>query len=477
MRNSPLHRSHSPLGLMLKILSTLALIGLLSTNSATADVLNASVGRWLANIDVGGQTMKFGIELYRRADGSSAGDMIAVDRGFAASRLTQIVEKNGNLEIDGPRGLHLSLQVVDGKLAGSLQQGGKVFSAQFEKIETFGEPLRAQTPRAPFPYRLQELVFSSADGTKLSATLSLPAENQSRQAVVLIHGTGPQDRDQNEDGHQSFAVLADYLTRHGIAVLRFDKRGVKRSAGSYEAHTQADLVADVQAAVAVLRERRVAQKIGIVGHSEGAEVAARVAAQSSSGVDFMVSLSGPGQDLIQVLDYENAKSLQLAGASASELAVVSRVGRQFLTLIQTNPDQKLRMTALQSLMRNLVKEDRDVLIKYRSQLPVLNPAVAATPWAYSALQSHPQDDWRQVKIPALILHGGKDMQISADDNVPLIRTALRQSGNQDVQIDVIANLNHNLQTAGTGGQEEYSKIAETLAPQVMEKIAAFVRAR
>lgn len=462
---------------MLKFLSALVLISSLSAPCIAAKQQDASVGRWLAKIAIDGKTMQMGIDLYRRADGSTAGEMISIDRGFAASRLTQIIEKDGNLEMDGARGLHFSLQLLDGKLAGSLQQGGKVFATQFEKIETFGEPMRGQTPRAPFPYQLQDLVFRSADGTPLSATLSMPAETQVRQAVVLIHGTGPQDRNQDEDGHQSFAVLADYLTRQGVAVLRFDKRGVKRSAGNYEAHTQADLLADVQAAVGFLRARGIAKKIGVIGHSEGAELAARVAALNAPVVDFMVSLSGPGQDLIQMLEYENAMSLQLAGASASELAVVGRVGRQFLTLIQANPEQGLRMAALQSLMQNLDKVERDVLAKYRAQLPVLSPAVAASAWAYSALQSHPQNDWVQVKVPTLILHGEKDRQISADDNVPLIRAALRQAGNQDVQIEVIANLNHNLQTAGTGGQDEYSKIAETLAPQVMEKVAAFVRTR
>ncbi len=469
-----LYRPHA-VAHMFQQLFAIALCVLGSMSSVHAGLLEDSQGRWLAKLEVDGRVVQSGLELFKRADGQFGGEMIAIDRGFAASRLGHVIVNNENVEIDGPRGVHLSLKLIQGNLTGSLQQGPRNFPIQFVKVEGFGEPLKVQTPRAPFLYQVEELVFRSADGTMLAGSLTLPSSKATYKAVVLIHGTGPQDRNQNEEGHQNFAVIADHLTRNGIAVLRFDKRGVKRSGGNYETHTHDDLVADVNAAVSFLRERKNVTNVGILGHSEGAELAARVAAQSFQPVDFLLSLSGPGQALMTVLDYENSSGVKLAGASDKEVEVVSRIGQQFMQIIQSNPDPKIRMAALQAMMQASAKEERDVLAKYRAQLPVLNPAVAATPWAFSAMNSRPQDEWRKVKVPVLILHGDKDMQISARDNVAAISAALQQAGNRFVKVDMLPGLNHNLQTATTGGQDEYSRIAETIAPQVLQKISIFIK--
>jgi pimeloyl-ACP methyl ester carboxylesterase len=441
---------------------------------AHAGVLDESMGRWVAKIDVDGHTMTSGLELFMRADGTPAGELIAIDRGFAAARLGKVAEKDGMLDIDGPRGAHLNLKLEQGALVGELQQGPKRLSVRFNKVDGFGAPLRAQTPRAPFGYQSSELVFTSADGTKLAATLTRPSGTQAVNAVVLIHGTGPEDRDQTEDGHQNFAVLADHLARSGVAVLRFDKRGVKRSGGSYEAHTQADLLADALAAVAVLRARADILKVGVIGHSEGGEIAARAAGKGKQPIDFLVSLAGPGRELMPVLEYENVKGMQLAGATPAETAIAARVGRQFFGVVKDNADVGARMAALKTLMQGLQKEERDVLAKYRPQLPTLAPSLAASPWAYSAMNSHPYADWRAVHVPALVLNGEKDAQMSAADELPAIAAALKEGGNRAAQIETLPGLNHNFQNAGTGAQDEYSQIEETIAPQVLKKIAAFI---
>jgi pimeloyl-ACP methyl ester carboxylesterase len=441
---------------------------------AQAGVANDSLGRWQARIELGGRTMNTGLELYQRADGSVTGELIAIDRGFTATRITKILEQDGKLEVDAMRGVHLSLRANAAGLSGEMQQGPNSLPVQFAKVDSFGEPMKAQTPRAPFSYAVQELVIDSADGVRLSASLTLPTHTQASKAVVLIHGTGPQDRNQNEDGHQNFAVIADHLTRQGIAVLRFDKRGVKRSTGSYELHTQADLITDVKAALTALRERKQFAQVGLLGHSEGAELAARLSAQNTNLVDFMISLAGPGMDLMKVMEHENQQSLQFAGATPAEMLMVNQVAKQFMSVVQTHAESKERMPALQTMMMGLSKEERDVMAKYRAQLPFHSAHVAATPWAHSALSSHPEQDWKKVTVPVLVLHGDKDAQISAKENVNAIRLALTAAGNKAAQIEIIPGLNHNLQTAKTGAQEEYSQLSETIAPVVLQKISQFI---
>nr|WP_315472778.1 alpha/beta fold hydrolase [uncultured Undibacterium sp.] len=451
---------------------SLSLFSVLS--AAQTGVANDSLGRWQARTEVGGRTMNTGLELYQRADGSVTGEMIAIDRGFSTTRITKIVEQDGKLEVDTLRGVRLSLRANAAGLSGEMQQGPNKLPVQFAKVDSFGEPMKAQTPRAPFPYAVQELVITSADGVKLSGSLTLPSHTQATKAVVLIHGTGPQDRNQNEEGHQNFAVIADHLTRQGIAVLRFDKRGVKRSTGSYEQHTQADLIADVKAAVAVLRERKQFTQVGILGHSEGAELAARVAAQDAALVDFMISLAGPGMDLMQVIEHETRQSMQFAGATTVEMEMVSQVAKQFISIVQAHAGTKERMPALQAMMTGLSKEQRDVMAKYRAQLSFYSANVAATPWAHSALNSHPEQDWRKVTMPVLVLHGERDAVIAAKENVNAIRLALTAAGNKSAKIDILPGLNHNLQTAKTGSQEEYSQLSETIAPVVLQKISQFI---
>ncbi|MBY0573236.1 MAG: alpha/beta fold hydrolase [Undibacterium sp.] len=470
-------------------LSLMLTSGALFSTSALAGVIEQSYGKWQAKIEIQQRSMRSGLELFARADGSPNGNVVMIDRDFQSARLLKIVEQNDMLELDGPNQSHLSLKLIEGDLVGELKQNGINAPVRFHKVDSFGEPLRPQTPHGTLPYHTQELSITSADGTQLSASLTLPntAKTTTKfNAVVLIHGTGPEDRDQTEDGHKNFAVLADHLTRQGIAVLRYDKRGVMRSAGSFEQHTIDDLLADAQAAVLTLRAWPQVAKVGVIGHSEGGELAARLAARGTTSsekiakggapaVDFMVSLAGPGLDLMPVLEAENTRNLEFAGATQAELAIATKVGNQFYQIVRTQADIKARMGALGALMQSLSAEEKAVLGKYRAQLPTLSREIAASPWAHTALNTHPDQDWRAVKVPALVLNGEKDTQMNATTNIAAITTALKASGNGKVELAILPALNHNFQTANTGAQSEYSDIAETIAPILLQRVTRFIQ--
>jgi uncharacterized protein len=297
---------------------------------------------------------------------------------------------------------------------------------------------------------------------------------------VLVSGSGPQDRDESLLGHRPFLVLADHLTRRGLAVLRYDDRGTARSTGDFARATSADFAADARAAVAFLRARADVRRgaVGIVGHSEGALVAPLVAQGESPPVAFIVMLAGPGIPGDSILLLQSDLIAKAAGVPDSVRAANARMSRWTYAAIRETPDSAALAARLRQAVADLTPEQRT-----RAGLsgPALDAQIAqvSSPWFRWFLAYDPRATLRRVRVPVLALNGMLDLQVPYEPNLAAIGEALRAGGNPDHEQTALAGLNHLFQTSrsGTGSPTEYAAIEETMSPAVLERVSAWILAR
>lgn len=368
----------------------------------------------------------------------------------------------------------MQLARLDGHFNGVWHQGEASFPVALKPVQEFPLKRRPQSPVKPLPYREEALAIPSVDGVTLGATLSLPNDVAHPNVVILVHGSGPSNRNGSVAGHHPFAVLADYLTRHGVAVLRYDKRGISRSTGDYEHHTQPQLVDDLWAVVHAMKGRKEFNRLGLIGLSEGPMIAAAVAARHPQSVDFLVSMAGvglPGIDLIQLQDRMVARD---NGASPQGVERLMSYVRHFYETVVAHADPGERVTALKALHQNLSAEDKALVEKYKMNEGTLSLRMAATPALRVLLMSDAQTAWRGVRCPVLALNGSLDHQVPPE-SLDGIVAALHEGGNKQVESTVMPSLNHLFQSARTGATDEYSALDETMAPVVMQRIEAFAR--
>jgi uncharacterized protein len=340
-----------------------------------------------------------------------------------------------------------------------------VFRRVKEKAEL--EPRsRPQDPKKPYPYREEDVSYANtAQGNKLAATLTIPPGKGPFPAVVLITGSGPQDRDETLMGHRPFLVLSDYLTRSGIAVLRADDRGVGKSTGEFSGATTADFATDTEAGIAYLKTRlEVNPKlIGLIGHSEGGIIAPMIAARNPD-VAFVVMLAGtgvPGEEIV----VRQAELLSEAAGMSHEGAMKAREKqRKILGIVKENGDDALTEKQLrEELGGEMSSAQIGALIR---QLNIR--------WLRFFITYDPAEALRKVTCPVLALNGEKDMQVPPGQNLPAIRKALEAAGNKNFEIDELPGLNHLFQTAKTGAPSEYAEIQETISPLALKKIVDWI---
>jgi pimeloyl-ACP methyl ester carboxylesterase len=362
---------------------------------------------------------------------------------------------------------------------------GRAWPGQPQDAKPASEPARGETkkrpqePAKPFPYS-EELVSyeNKKAGVKLAATLTLPRGTAPFPAVLLITGSGPQDRDETILGHKPFLVLADYLTRRGIAVLRADDRGVGQSTGSFSTATTADFAEDVQAGVEYLSLRKEVnpRQIGLIGHSEGGLIAPMLAARLNS-IAFIVMLGGQGQPGEEVLYAQGQEILKVLGASAEELATQRDLQKRLFALVKTETDSGTLDRKVRAILDEHVSKLSDEKKKERAALKAGLQAqvrMLESPWLRFFISYDPRPALRKVRCPVLALAGAKDLQVPPEANLREIDQALREGGNKDYTVKLLPQLNHLFQTCTTGSLAEYAKIDETLCPAVLETIADWI---
>ncbi|HEY8378531.1 MAG TPA: alpha/beta fold hydrolase, partial [Nannocystis sp.] len=365
---------------------------------------------------------------------------------------------------------------------GSLSQAGRTFPATVRRLGPGEEadiaPKRPQEPKPPFPYAVREATFPSAakDKVTLAGTLTLPQGTGPFPGVVLLTGSGPQDRDESLMGHKPFLVLADHLTRAGFAVLRFDDRGVGGSQGVLEKASQADLAGDARGALDWLaRQPEVdSKRLGLIGHSEGAMIAARAAALDKR-VGAVVMLAGPGVSGREILTQQLIAIARARALAQADIDAQVALQKQLLAALGARKPRP----ELEAILRKLVALQTEAATP--EQIDALVAASIAsldTPWFHDFLEADPRVDLRKLKkTPVLALIGSLDLQVPASENIPEIEKALAKAGNKDVTVKTLPGLNHLFQRAKTGSPSEYSEIEETFSPDALAEVSTWLLAR
>lgn len=353
----------------------------------------------------------------------------------------------------------------DGSITGTIKQYNYPFELKLTRTPVLFK--RPQTPQPPFPYLSEEVTFKNPEsGITLAGTLTLPDTSGKYPAVIIISGSGPENRDGEQFEHKTFLVIADYLARHGIATLRYDDRGTGQSEGDYFTSSIPEFTTDAEAAIAYLQTRPeiLPDQIGAIGHSEGGFVAFSVAAHHKTA--FIITLAGGGINGRELLLMQRAAMLKASGASEEFIRQYNEYMRQAQEI------------ALQSGNAQVCEQKLTGLF---SGTPLTNEAQAVTQQLYNTgtlglLSYDPEDDYPEITCPVLALNGEKDVQVPVA-NLSLIQKGLEENGNTQVTTIAYPNLNHIFQTAQTGLLVEYPDIEETVSPQVLKDITQWIKAR
>ncbi len=331
----------------------------------------------------------------------------------------------------------------------------------------------AQTAQPP--YRELDVRYSNPDlgNADIAATLTEPESGGPFPAVVLIAGAGKMDRDETIEGQKPFRVLADYLTRRGIAVLRADKRGIHAPLAQFEEVTTKGFATGVEAAVRYLQSRSdIDQKqIGLIGHGEGA-IEAVMVANDMPGIAFIVMLEGTGVPGEEVLLEQTERAEKAAGnMSKDQIKVDRRAGKMLYDMAREGKTiQEMRVAFAKFAFQVREDYDEDVSVAHWEQ----NLNHFQSPWLRFFLSYDPAPDIAKLKCPVLALNGAKDMQVIADQNAPAIKAALARGGNKDATVEILPGLNYLLQPANTGLAFEYASNPVAISPVALQKIGDWV---
>ena len=326
---------------------------------------------------------------------------------------------------------------------------------------------RPQNPTKPYPYREEEVSYENKPaGVKFAATLTVPKGKGPFPAVFLITGSGPQDRDESLLGHKPFLVLADYLTRRGMVVLRADDRGFGKSTGVFSTATTLDFASDAEAALSFLKTRPEVdlQKVGLIGHSEGGMIAPMVAAMNHD-VAFIVMMAGTGVSGDQILIAQKKLIEEASGVSHEQAEKDGAEESELIALVKREKDNALLEKQLRQKLAAGVPEPQ-----LTTQVKFLVSA-----WMRYFIEYDPANALVKVTCPVLAINGEKDLQVPPKLNLPAIRKALESSGNKNFEVDELPGLNHLFQTAKTGSPAEYGQIEETMSPMALEKIVTWIQ--
>ncbi|HCY75470.1 MAG TPA: alpha/beta hydrolase [Ignavibacteriales bacterium] len=366
------------------------------------------------------------------------------------------------------------------KIVGKWNQGGMVLDLVVKKVDKLEEVRRPQEPKEPFPYKSEDIKFENkVDNITLAGTLTLPENGNNFPAVVMITGSGGEDRNEEVFGHKPFLVIADYLTRNGIAVLRFDDRGIGQSTGNQATGTSEDFVRDVLAGVDYLKSRTEINhsKIGLIGHSEGGMIAP-MAAVKSDDVDFIILMAGTGISGDSILILQSELIQRAEGMPEEEIQKSLKEQREIYSMIVSSDDK----TTLEKQLRDKFNSEYSAMSddeksKLGDPEVYLNMQIKTltSPWFNYFIKYNPQPTLEKVKCPVLAINGGNDLQVPPEQNLSAIESALKKGGNKNYEIRLLPGLNHLFQTSATGAVSEYATIEETVAPIALETMADWIK--
>jgi pimeloyl-ACP methyl ester carboxylesterase len=465
----------------------LILFALVVVLSARAWTAQTPAGIWQGMVTGKPGTVQFFFTIEKKDTGAYMAKVDIPAQKARAIPVTEVRWTAPELFLDmSSFGITFQGRMADGgaRIDGRLKIGDEDLPLFLTRTDAVPEQPRPQEPRKPYPYEVSDVTFRNPEaGIELSGTLTVPRGEGPFPAAVLISGSGPQDRDSTLAGHKPFLVLADALTRRGIAVLCYDDRGCGKSGGDFHKATTADFAGDARAAWDFLRRqpRIDARRVGLIGHSEGAMAAPMVAAKTPE-VAFIVLLAGSGVSGERIFLTQQEAGARSQGAGEEAVRKQNLFYRRFLEVARKQSDPRLAEEEMRPIIAEAASgmsdtEKKELRLSEESLIQDIKGYFADYPWCRFLLGYDPAVDLRRVHCPVLALNGDKDTQVLADLNVGEIERALKEGGNSRYEVRRLPGLNHLFQTAQTGHPREYGRIEETFSPTALKIIGDWILAR
>ncbi|MCO4291454.1 alpha/beta fold hydrolase [Solitalea sp. MAHUQ-68] len=369
-------------------------------------------------------------------------------------------------------------QIIEGKFS----QGGLVKELNLSRNESkeVAEKHFPQEPLPPFAYHSEAVSFTnSKDKVNLSGTFSRPQKEGKYPVVVLISGSGPQDRDENISGHKPFLVIADYLTKQGFAVLRFDDRGFGKSTGSFANSSLYNFAGDVVAGIDYLKTRTDvdAKKIILIGHSEGGYIAPMIASKSKD-IALIVLLAGPGVKGVEVLQTQNRQILEANNIGKERIDAELQTIKESAEVLASSKDSLAKAMELKPIFeRHWTKVSEVEKTAFPSEDAFVRSRIRVwlSPWFSAFVNFDPKPYLEKVKCPVLAMNGTKDIQVYYKENLEALKNALDKGGNKRCTFAAMEGLNHLFQTANKGTVDEYSTLEETFSPKALQLLGDWLK--
>ena len=443
------------------------------------------IGTWEGMISIGGNSLRVVFHIKNANNGLLSGEMDSPDQGVKGINCSAVTELGDSLFIEMDKmGAYYAGKMQDAShIAGVLKQAGYVLPMNLKKgIETAG-PNRPQTPKPPFDYISEDVIYQNADKTQqFGATITIPKgwSGATYPALVLITGSGLQNRDEEISGHKPFAVIADYLTKKGYIVLRVDDRSMGQSTGDVKNATTADFAKDVSTSFDYLKLRKEVdtKKMGLLGHSEGGIIAPMLASERKD-VDFIILMAGVGEKVIKLMGEQNVAVLESNGVRKDYVEKYSPLYNEFLQIVMKSEDKADAITKMtQAVDKWKAKNTADVVIgttgiqdEQSEQAFVAQFATqAASAWFKYFLSCDPDVYLRKLSCKVLAIDGSKDIQVIPGPNLAAIKASLAKSRSKVYEVKELPELNHLFQTCAKCTVDEYGELEETISPLALQTI-------
>ncbi|MCK9641174.1 MAG: alpha/beta fold hydrolase [Prolixibacteraceae bacterium] len=437
-------------------------------------------GQWNGALKVQGMQLRIVFNITGNDKGYSS-TMDSPDQGAKGIPVTMTTFTDSRLKLEIPTmRIEYNGELKENVITGTFKQNGMEFPMNLSKEKIEKQVVkRSQNPVQPYPYYSEEVTFPNAKaGITLAGTLTMPAKEGKFPAVILITGSGPQNRDEELMGHKPFLVVSDYLTRQGISVLRYDDRGVGQSKGIFKTATTVDFASDVESAIAYLKGRKEIdpKKIGLVGHSEGGIIAPMVSARNKD-VSFIVLLAGTGIRGDKLLLLQQELVAKAAGVAETEIQKSREINTKAFEIVIKSVDAEPLKADLRKFLAESMKNspdyakpkgvtDEDFLSLQVNQI--------TSPWMLYFIKYDPAIALEKVKCPVLAVNGDKDLQVPSKVNLPAIEKALKKGGNRQVTTIEFPGLNHLFQECKTGSPTEYAEIDQTFSPVALDAVTKWI---
>jgi pimeloyl-ACP methyl ester carboxylesterase len=439
-------------------------------------IINAQeiLGNWQGNLEIQGINLPIVFHI-SKADNSLKSTMDSPKQGAKDIPVATTLFQNDTLTLAMP---NIRLKFVGilekGKVDGTFSQNGMKMPMVLTRMEDGSSALkRPQTPKTPFDYRMEEVSFiNPTEKNELAGTLTLPKFKKDFPVVILITGSGTQNRDEEILGHKPFWVIADDFAKKGIATLRLDDRGIGKSTEGIENPTSANFATDISAAVDFLSKKGY-KNIGLAGHSEGGMIAP-ITAVGNKNVKFIVSMAGPGIPVDQLMLLQTEAVLKSNNTSQENIAKTTKINTAIYQFVKNYSGTNWEKDLEEFLIKELKNSDSSLTDAQIAKTAKTQAEEIANPWFTYFLKFNPDDYWSKLKIPVLAINGNLDVQVLAKQNLAGIKKSLEKAKNSKFEIKEFEGKNHLFQEAKTGSVAEYGEIEQTIAPDVLDYMSSWI---